>query len=152
MLPAGSFHLSWEGNSLYLKALGRHWAPSPAPPPSLVVDAGLGSPQWFSACSCPALPRTPQSPEHHGGPGKEQPEPVWTTRDGEGWGCCGSAVLPRSQRLRWAGAGCAEAPREGKSLPSPLPTQRGFKKKQEVKQARGRNSGQPRNGTGLQTA
>ena len=164
MLQAGSFHLSWEGNSLYLKgtAPGRDWAPgfSAATLPSRW--AGIwGLPYGFpSALALPArsLP-APDTLEHRASrsswerAARAGRELVWTAQDGEGWGGCGEpgpSPLPSGffgQRLA-----VPKPPREGKSWLSSPQTQRPLQKKQEVKWARGRNTGQPQSGTGLQTA
>lgn len=160
MLQAGSFHLSWEGNSLHPKgtAPGRDWAPgfSTATLPSRW--AGIwGLPYGFPpapalpAISLPAL----DTSEHQSSweravrAGREL---VWTTQDGEGWGGCrepGPSPLPRG----FGGQGLAEPkpPGEEKYRPSSPQTLWRLQKKWDVKWAQGRNTGQLQSRTGLQT-
>lgn len=63
----------------------------------------------------------------------------------------GAPSFPAPQGIFWAGTGSAEdPPRERKSQPSSPQAQRLLEKKQEVKWAPGRNTGQPRSGMGLE--
>ena len=90
LLQAGSFRLSWEGNSLYPNgtAPGSDWAPGFSAAALPLHSAGIwGLPYGFPsapALSTSSLP-APDTLEH-GAPGNEQPELVWTTQEGGSMG------------------------------------------------------------------